>query len=60
MICCLLRLIYVSVVKANHVQDGAAASRVQREVSVFIALTNEPFWQNDLLVFCLRVSFGKI
>ena len=27
----------ISVVMAGHVQDGAATSRVQREISVFIA-----------------------
>lgn len=31
----------VSVVMTGHVQDGAATSRVRREISVFIA-TNRP------------------
>ena len=31
----------ISVVMAGHVQDGAATSRVRREISVFIA-TNRP------------------
>ena len=49
----------VSVVKANHVQDGATTSRVCREISVSMA-TNGPFWQNDLLPLCLSVGFGKM
>ena len=28
----------VSVVKANHVRDGATTSRVQREISVVVAI----------------------
>ena len=42
----------VSVVKANRVRNGAATSRAQREVSVSAA-KNAPFWQIDLLPFCL-------
>ena len=42
----------ISVAKANRVQDRAATSRVQREISVSVA-TNGPFWQIDLLPFCL-------
>ena len=42
----------VSVVKADHVQDGA-------KVSVFMA-TNRPFWLFNLLPFCLSVSFKEM
>ena len=33
----------VSVVKAGHVQDGAATSCVQREIPVSVLATNGPF-----------------
>ena len=49
----------VSVVKAGRVKDGAAISCVQREISVFMS-TNEPFWQINLLPFCLSVSFEEM
>ena len=56
---CFSGQIAVSVVKAGQVQDGAATSCVQREISVFYA-TNGPFWQIDLLPFCLSVSFEEM
>ena len=34
----------ISVVKADHVQDGATTSCVRREISVFVA-TIGAFWQ---------------
>ena len=34
----------ISVVKADHAQDGAATSCVRREISVFVA-TIGAFWQ---------------
>ena len=45
--------------KTNCVQDGAATSCIRREISVSVA-TNGPFWQINLLPFCLAVSFGKM
>ena len=36
-----------------------ATSHVQRGKSVSVA-TNGPFWQIDLLPFCLTVSYGKL
>ena len=38
----------VSVVKADHVHDGASTSHVCRKISVTMA-TNGSFWQIDLL-----------
>ena len=49
----------ISVVKADRIQDGTATSCVCREISVSVA-TNRPFWQIDLLPFCLTVCFGKM
>ena len=34
----------VSVVKAVHVQGGAATNRVQREISISVAALNGPLW----------------
>ena len=45
----------VSVVEAGHVQDRAATSCVQREISVFMA-----FCRIISLPFCLSVSFEEI
>ena len=40
----------VSVVKADHVQGGAATNRVRREISISVA---------DLLPFCWTVRLEK-
>ena len=34
----------VSVVKANHVQGGAATNRVRREISISVAALNGLLW----------------
>ena len=34
----------VSVVKADHVQGGAATNRVRREISISVAALNGPLW----------------
>ena len=38
----------VSVVKADHVQDGVGKSCIRREIGVSMA-TSGPFWQINLL-----------
>ena len=50
----------VSVVKAGLVQDGAATSCIQREISVFSYVYEQVFWQIDLLPFCLSVSLEEM
>ena len=49
----------VSVVKANHVHDRGITSHVRKEISVSVT-TNVPFWQIDLLPFCLTVKFEEM
>ena len=59
--CCLVKLYScaVSVVKVGNVQDRAATSCVQREISVFMAM-NEPWGQIDVSHLCLSVSFKEL
>ena len=40
------------------VQDRAATSCVQRDISVFYGY--RPFWEIDVLLFCLSISFEVV
>ena len=55
-----LLLYTVSVVKVGHLQDGATTSCIHKEILSRFMSTNRPFWQIDLLLFCLRVSFEEM
>ena len=46
----------VSVVKADHVQGGAATSHVRREISI----SERPFLVNRFVTFLLDCTFGKM
>ena len=48
-----------SVVKAVVVLKMEPLQVVYKEISVFMS-TNEPFWQINLLPFCLSVSFEEM
>ena len=49
----------VSVVKANHVQGGAATNHVRRELSIIFCGYQRPFLDIDLLPFCWTIRLEK-
>ena len=48
----------ISVLNADHAQDGAATSHVRREISVFVA-TEGPFWFVTFLFECKFYGQGE-